>query len=593
MTLAPPLLAAVLCCAPPAGDGEAGRTARPPRPNVVIVMADDMGYSDAGCMGGEIRTPHLDALAADGLRFTRFYNAGRCCPTRSSLLTGHYPHAAGMGWMISDRGLPGYAGSLRKDRPTLAELLGPAGYRTYMSGKWHVSPDTGQHGSRDNWPLARGFDRFYGTISGGGDYYDPITLVRGDTAISAFDDPLRPAEYRADGSGYHYTDAIADEAVRMVADHAAGRGIGGGNDPNDPFLLYVAFTAPHWPLHVSQERIDRYDGVYGGGFDAVRKVRLAKMKALGLLPEDAALSAPPEPWETIPRDEREWEAACMAAYAGMITQMDAGIGRLLAELERTGAAENTLVLFLQDNGGSAEEMGRNNPHTPRADRPTKPPLPMDVVRSRRTYVTRLGWPMRRGTNVMPGPPDTFVAYGESWANVSNTPFRKYKKWVHEGGIATPLIARWPAGMRDDLAGGLVRDRTHLIDLAPTLLELAGAEYPEEFGPGRTKPLSGRSLTADLRGEMRIAVVDERPLFWEHEGNRAVSRPDGAGDWKLVAGSGGPWELYDLADDRNEERDLSAERPEVARELAALWDDWAAANDVLPLGGWQGKQGGRR
>ena len=561
----------------------------PPRPNVVVILADDMGFSDAGCLGSAIRTPHLDALAADGLRFTRFYNTGRCCPTRASLMSGHYPHAAGMGWMITDRGGPGYAGSLRKDRPTLAELLRPVGYRTYMAGKWHLTPHTGRYGPKDNWPLARGFDRFYGTITGAGDYWDPATLVRRNEVISAFADPLRPAEFRPDGSGYHYTDATADEAVRFVKDHAVKNA---ETDAADPFLLYVAFTAPHWPLHAPPGLIDSYDGAFDGGWQAVREARRARQRELGVLAADVDLPPPALAWDEVPEDRRAWEADCMEVYAAMVTQMDAGIGRLLVELDRTGAAENTLVLFLQDNGGCAEGMGRDGEFVPRPDEPTADPIPLDRPRSKRTYTTREGFPMRRGVNVTPGPPDTFLAYGEGWANASNAPFRLYKHWVHEGGISTPLIARWPAAMREELGGTVVRDRGHLIDIAPTLLELAGAAYPAEFAGNETKPLPGRSLAPVLRGEMRAAVLDDRPLFWEHEGNRAVSRPDGEGDWKLVALENRPWELYDLATDRTETTDLAASRPEVVAELSALWDDWAAANDVLPLSGWRGPAGGK-
>ena len=585
MTLAPLLLACVV--AAPAEPAAAPSTdAAPPRPNVVIVMADDMGFSDPGCYGGEIRTPHLDGLAENGVRFSRFYNTGRCCPTRASLLSGHYPHAAGMGWMTGERDLPGYAGSLRKDRPTIAELLKPAGYRTYMSGKWHVSPHMSPRGPKDNWPIARGFDRYYGTISGGGDYWDPVSLVRDEQPISPFADPLRPAEFKADGSGFHFTDAIADEAVRFVSDHAK-------QHADDPFLLYVAFTSPHWPLHAPPELIDSYDGAYDGGFPQARQARLAKQKASGLLPEDTGLAPMPRPWSQVPEGEREWEQACMATHAAMVTQMDAGIGRLLDELERTGVAENTVVMFLSDNGASAEPMGRNGEFTPRPDAPTGEPMPPEAVRPRRSYLTREGYPLRRGVNVMPGPPDTFITFGESWANVSNTPFRRYKMSSHEGGIATPLIVRWPAGTPDELRGGFVRDRSHLIDLTPTLLELSGADYPAEYGGGSTKPLPGRSLAPDLRGDMQIAVLDERPLFWEHQGNRAVNRPDGEGNWKLVAENGGPWELYDLSEDRIESNDLSAEMPERVAALSALWDEWAAANDVLPLGGWRGKPKPRR
>ncbi|MEM9702499.1 MAG: sulfatase-like hydrolase/transferase, partial [Planctomycetota bacterium] len=356
-----------------------------------------------------------------------------------------------------------------------------------------------------------------------------------------------------------------------------------------PFLLYVAFTAPHWPLHASPDAIAKYDSVYDAGFEAIREARYRRQLESGLLPESVSLSPLPRPWAEVPEDERAWEAACLATHAAMVEQMDAGIGRLLAELERTGVAENTVVMFLSDNGGSPEGMGRDRPFTPGPDEPTGKPVAPAVIRKRRTYLTRAGYPLRRGKNVMPGPPDTFVTFGESGANVANTPFRLYKADVHEGGISTPLIVRWPAGLRPERRGGFVRDRTHLIDLAPTLLELAGAEYPAEFGGSETRPLPGRSLAGLFAGSLTPGV-GQRALYWEHEGYRAIQRigPTDGRDWKLVAVENGPWELYDLAVDRAEQLDLAAERPRVVRELAALWQRWAEANDVLPLGGWKSR-----
>ncbi len=317
----------------------------PKQPNIVVIMSDDMGFSDLGCYGGEIATPNLDALAAGGLRFTQFYNTARCCPTRASLLTGLYPHQAGVGHMMEDKGaaFPGYRGNLNNSCRTIAEVLKPARYRTYAVGKWHVTRFAGKDGPKENWPLGRGFDRYYGTIHGAGSFYDPSSLVRDDTMISPYTDP----QYKP--TTYYYTDAISDHAVRFVGDHAK-------DQPKKPFFLYVAYTAAHWPMHALSEDIKKYAGKFDGGYEPIRKARFEKSAKLGLIDPKQGMSQQAGDWDKV--TDKKWEAAGMEVYAAMVDRMDQGIGKLIAELKRTGQFENTLVLFLQDNGGCAEAMGR-------------------------------------------------------------------------------------------------------------------------------------------------------------------------------------------------------------------------------------------
>jgi arylsulfatase A-like enzyme len=528
-----------------------------PRPNIIIILSDDMGYSDVGCYGGEIRTPTLDRLAAGGLRFTQFYNAARCCPTRAALLTGLYPHQAGVGHMMEDRGREGYRGNLNRSCVTLAEALKPAGYRCYAVGKWHVTRHTRPEGPKDQWPLQRGFDRFYGTIHGAGSYFDPSTLVRDNQMITAFTDP----EYKP--ASFYYTDAIADQAVRFITEHHKSH-------PGQPFFLYVAFTAAHWPLHAKPQDIERYRNRYDAGYQAVRQARFAKQQQLGLIPPQTQLSPLAGRWDQV--THRAWEARCMEVYAAQVDAMDQGIGRIVAALEQIGQLPNTALFYLQDNGACAENVGRTG-HTNRADRPTLPPLSPDFFQQgSRPRQTRDGWPVLSGTGVMPGPPDTFIAYGRAWANVSNTPFREYKHWVHEGGICTPLIVHWPGGTA--ARGELRHQPGHVIDLMPTCLELAGASYPERYNGHSITPMEGRSLVPAFDNR----PIDRPALYWEHEGNRAVRQ----GRWKLVAKSpAGPWELYDLETDRSEMNDLAQREPERVRAMAALWEAWARRSHVLP------------
>lgn len=544
------------------------------RPNLILIMSDDMGYSDLGCYGGEIETPNLDALAAGGVRFTQFYNTARCCPTRAALLTGLYPHQAGIGHMMNDRGLPGYRGELSKRAVTIAEALKPSGYRAYVAGKWHVTqsvaPDN--DAAKHNWPLQRGFDRFYGTIHGAGSFYDPNTLTRDNTFISPHADP----EYQPEDS-FYYTDAINDHASRFIAEHAR-------DHSGSPFFLYIAHTAAHWPMHAKEKDIAKYKGRYDAGYDAIRAARVEKMRALGLI-DPRWRTAPQEggAWEEVP--DRDFELRCMEVYAAMIDCLDQGIGRIITTLKNTGQYENTLILFLQDNGGCAEGMGRKDDEPPpaRADRPTLPPLAADYLQPDMIpKQTRDGYPMRQGYGVLPGGPDTFHGYGRAWANVSNTPFREYKHWVHEGGISTPLIAHWPKGIGTESQGEgekgrLVHFPAHLIDIMATCVDIGEATYPQEFKGNPITPMEGTSLKPFLISPSSPPSIT-RSLYWEHEGNRAVHD----GQWKLVAkGPQGPWELYDMASDRTEQTDLAAIHPDRVQTMAADWEKWAKHAQVTP------------
>ncbi|WP_337176782.1 arylsulfatase [Paludisphaera sp.] len=544
-----------------AGEGEA----KAKRPNIVIVLSDDMGFSDLGCYGGELTTPNLDGLASGGVRFTQFYNTARCCPTRASLLTGLYPHQAGVGHMMADRGHDGYRGVLNRDSATIAEVLRPAGYRAYMVGKWHVSRFVGPNGDRATWPLGRGFEKFYGTITGAGSYFDPSNLCRQETLITPENDP----EYRPES--YYYTDALADNAAKYIREHQA-------ESPDRPFFLYVAFTAAHWPMHAPDADVARYEGKYDSGYAPVREARVARMKELGLIPPDAEAAPPSDDWDDV--EDKAREARGKEVYAAMVEKMDAGVGRIVAQLKDSGALDDTLILYLQDNGACAEETGRQAPQDPAEG--LEPMGPDDLqLRGSPPMQTRDGRQVRTGPGVMPGPADTFVAYGRGWANVSNTPFREYKHWTHEGGISTPLIAHWPAGIKAEREGKLEPQPGHLIDLMATCVDLAGAEYPAEVDGRPIKPREGVSLRPAFDG---LPLDRPSPIFWEHEGNRAVRE----GDWKLVAKEGGPWELYNIAADRAELHDLAAEHPDRAKTMAAAWDAYAARADVLPLGGWRAR-----
>ena len=534
--------------------------AAPKRPNIIVILSDDMGYSDIGCFGGEIPTPNIDALAAGGVRLTRFYNTSRCCPTRASLLTGLYPHQAGMGHMTgrdNDGQFPAYSGDLSKETRTIAEVLKPAGYRNYAVGKWHVCNNIANNGPKHNWPLSRGFDTFYGMVSGGGSFFDPWTLCRDNILISPFADP----DYKPET--YYFTDAVTDHAVRNLKEHTSGHA-------KQPFFMYVAYTAAHWPLHALPADIAKYKGAYDKGYEPIAKARYERAARQGVIDTKQPPAPLPITWESVANKKRE--SACMEVYAAMVDRMDQGIGKIVATLKEQGNLDNTLIVYLQDNGACAEDQGRNRVPLrldgPRPAKPTLLPRTAEALSGGLIPIqTRDGFPVRQGPSVMPGDADTYVAYGRGWAAVGNTPFREYKHWVHEGGISTPLVAHWPASIK---AKGAIRNTPgHLIDIMATCVDISGAEYPKAI-----PAMEGRSLVPVFAGRRPA----ERPLFWEHEGNRAVS----AGDWKAVAkGPAGNWELYNTFNDRVESRDLAQVQPNRLRYLVTLWEGYAQRTGVLP------------
>lgn len=533
------------------------------QPNIILIMSDDMGFSDLGCYGGEIQTPHLNRLAEGGVRMSQFYNAGRCCPTRASLLTGLYPHQAGIGHMMEDRGHDGYRGDLNNRSVTIAQVLKPAGYRTYAVGKWHVTRHSQPEGPKHNWPLHRGFDRFYGTITGAGSFYDPGTLTRDDTMISPFADP----EYQP--KQYYYTDAISDHAIRFIDEHARAQ-------TQQPFFMYMAYTSAHWPMHALPEDVAKYKGKYDAGYESARQARFLRMKQMGLIAKNAELSRTVGEWTQV--KDKAWEARCMEVYAAMIDRMDQGIGRVVGTLEKNGMLQNTLILFLQDNGGCQEGIGRQA-QPPKSNEQTYPVIAQDALRlDVIPKQTRDGKAVLQGQGIMPGGPNDYIAYGEAWANVSNTPHREYKHFVHEGGISTPLIAHWPVGIPAAQKGRITAQPGHLIDLMATCADVAGAKYPAEFNGQKIQPMEGVSLTPAFQGRSS----DTRSIFWEHEGNRAHR----AGAWKLVAKENKPWELYNIDQDRAEQHDLAAAEPERVKSMAEAWKRWAARASVLPLGTWK-------
>ena len=503
-------------------------TKRPP--NILIIMADDMGYSDIGSYGSEISTPNLDLLAKNGLRFRNFYNAARCCPTRASLLTGLYPHEAGMGGMVSSvKSTPAtgpYQGYLNENCVTMAEVLGQAGYQTYMSGKWHVGEKP------EHWPRKRGFQKYFGLISGASSYYE---IIREQSAVRqmVLDDQL----WDPPKEGFYMTDAITDQAVEYLKEHHS-------STPSKPFFMYMAYTAPHWPLHALPEDVRKYEGVYSKGWDELRQSRFARMKELGILDKTYVLSsrdADVPAWEEVD-NKAEWERK-MTVYAAMIDRMDQGIGRVIQELKATNEWDNTLIFFLSDNGGCAENVaGRklNNPAVAIGDK------------------------------------GSYVAYDEPWANASNTPFRKYKQWTFQGGIATPFIAHWPRGIKNK--GAIRPEVGHITDLMKTCLDVAGATYPTEYKGNSLLPLRGESLLPVFKSE---SAGKERTLYWEHFGSEAIRK----GDWKLVTGKANSnWELYNLAQDPVEEHDLSSRYPEKVQELKQMYSTWAAEVGVKPTSG---------
>ncbi len=512
------------------------------RPNIVLIMADDMGFSDIGCYGGEIETPHLDQLAAHGVRFTHFYNTARCCPTRASLMTGLHPHETGIGHMTNspknkefDFGpeFPGYRGFLNRHCMTIAEVLKEAGYATLMTGKWHLGIN-----DRSRWPLQRGFEKFYGLLPGASNFFYPehprgITL--GNTPI---DNPPSTTDRR-----FYTTDAFTDYAIRFIQEEKQGQ--------DRPFFLYLAYTCPHWPLHAHQQEVNKYRGKYGMGWDQLRQQRLKRQIEMGLIDPKWKLSENGgRDWDTLSEQKKKEMDLRMAYYAAMIDRMDQNIGKLVQTLKQTGHYDNTLIMFLSDNGGCAEGgiLGGS------AD-------PFNVEQWERTYGS--------------GP-----SYGRVWANASNTPFRKYKHFTHEGGIATPFIAHWPNGISDP--NRWFRESATLIDIMPTVLDLTGATYPERYNDHPLVPLTGVSLKPAFLGQ---SLRRSAPLFFEHENNAAMI----LGDWKLVGTRvsvpDGPddakWELYNLREDRTEMNNLAEKYPQIVRDMSEQWKKWAQKANVYP------------
>jgi arylsulfatase len=489
------------------------------RPNIVIIMADDMGYSDLGCYGSEINTPNIDRLAANGMRMTQFYNTSRCCPTRAALLTGVYQHEAGVGFMTGNDGTPAYQGFLNRQTATIAELLRANGYTTLMSGKWHV-------GSRpQHWPTKRGFDRFYGIPEGGGVYFYPFQKPRSVV--------LDEAEIAVD-TFYYSTDAINDYAVRFLEEQKGSL---------KPFFLYVAHIAPHFPLQAFPEDVARYRGKYLEGYAAIRRQRFESMKLKGILPSDAELSPPDDliqEWNSLTEGQKDTADLKMAIYAAQIERMDMGIGDIVDKLKEIGEYDNTVIIFLSDNGASPEVTVEGE---------------------------ALSGPI--------GSVNSYASVGRAWANVSNTPFRYYKHWVHEGGISTPFILQYPALLR---AATIERRVGHVMDLMPTCLDLGRSLYPAAYQGDTLEPLKGKSLMPLLRQQ---PIERQQPLFWEHRGNRAVR----LGDWKLVSRhteGRDEWELYNIAEDRAELHNRAEAQPDQVREMAAMYAQWAEEVGVLPI-----------
>lgn len=513
------------------------------QPNVVLVLADDLGFSDLGCYGGEIETPTLDSLATNGIRLAQFYNTPRCSPSRASMLTGLHPHQTGIGILTSDDRPRGYSGSLNDQCVTLAEVLGNGGYQTYLSGKWHVS--SSHRSPNGAWPTERGFDEFFGTLSGSGSYYQPSTLTRGGE--SAQDETL--------DDDFNYTDAISSEAEYFIRNHHQSK-------PEKPFFLYVAYTAPHWPLHAPEGDIAKYEGRFDSGWDSLRRERFERLIDGGLIDQKWRLSdrdPTQPPWSH--EGDKDWNTRRMEVYAAQVDRMDQGIGQIVSALRDTGDLDNTLFIFLSDNGACAEEL---------------PPIPLPKYRLRSDIFptqTRSGEDVLIGNSpeIVPGSENTFASYGRSWANLSNSPFRLYKRWAHEGGIASPFIVHWPNGL--SRRGSIVNAPFQLTDVMPTILDVASVAYPEELDGRVPLPLEGRSMLPVWRG----VTVPPVPQYWEHIGNAAVRE----GNWKLVRNYPNEWELYQIYDDRTELVDVANDHPAVAERLRNLYETWAKRIGVIP------------
>jgi len=514
------------------------------KPNIIVVMVDDMGFSDLSSYGSEINTPNIDKLATNGLQFTQFYNAGRCCPSRASLLTGLYAHKTGLGYMTAqDYGKPGYRADMNTECVTIAETLKEAGYGTYMAGKWHVNLNFKPEESKHNWPLQRGFDKFFGTLIAAGSYWNPLTLVEGNEYVQASDD-------------FYYTEAITDKSIDYITQH----------DTEKPFFLYMAYTAPHWPLHAREEAIAKHRGKFSEGWDVLREKRHQKLKDLGIVDANTVLPARDEKniaWESV--ENKEWEQTRMEAYAGTIEHLDQGIGKLVTSLKEQGKLDNTIIFFLSDNGGDKTEhingmIGNSG----------KPWSVMNYVPTH----TKKGELVISGDypGVALGPDTTYGGYGLKWANLSNTPFKKFKTYMHEGGISAPLLVHWPAGIQ--AKNELRKQPAHIIDIMATCLDIANVDYPKTFNDNVIKPIDGKSMLPIFKNDSKVHDT----LYWEHQGNKAIR----IGDWKLVSKlEKNKWELYNLAIDRTETKNLSTQQPKRVAQLRKAYNTWAKASNVEP------------
>ncbi|MDO5571331.1 MAG: arylsulfatase [Bacteroidales bacterium] len=533
--------------------------AKDKRPNILIILADDLGYSDLGCYGGEINTPNIDMLAKEGLRFNSFYNTSRSCPTRASLLTGLYQHQAGIGRMTFNDNLPGYKGTLSHNAVTIAEVLKDNGYHTGMIGKWHIAETPLRKDQREwlahhvyheefadkvNYPVNRGFENFYGTIYGVVDYFDPFSLVNGD-------EPVKEVP-----SDYYITNALSDSAVVYLDRYSKDE---------KPFFMYLSYTAPHWPLHALPEDIAKYEDTYKNGWQYIREKRYEKMKSLGIFDGcDNYLTERQfkDKWED--NKDKEWDARAMAVHAAMVDRMDKGIGNVIQALKRNNQLDNTLIIFLSDNGCSNEDCQNYSPGE--NDRP-------DMTRDGRQIV----YPHNK--EVLPGSETSYASLGARWANAANTPFRFWKAKSYEGGICTPMIAYWPKGIKKQ-KGKISSQKGHVIDIMATCIDLANAKYPQEYNGNQIIPLEGKSLLPIFKKGKREG---HEYIAFEHFNEKALISNDG---WKIVkvSGKNSKWELYNLNIDRTEMHNVATDYPDILENLVQKYDQWSKRCMVEPFPG---------
>lgn len=493
------------------------------KPNIVLIMADDMGFSDLGCYGSEISTPNLDRLAAEGTRLKQCYNNGICAPSRTSLLTGQYPHKAGIGFFNRDLGLPAYQGYLNKESLTLGEALKTGGYTTIMSGKWHVGNEP------DKWPLQRGFDKFFGFIDGGLSYFDTKPILKGGPFSSKLYEGNK--EFTITDKNHYLTDALTDKAIGYLKEQ----------DNNQPFFLYMAYNAPHWPMHAKPVDIEKYKGKYDLGWDSLRTIRHQKLLKLGLVDKnqtavkDNSLPA----WNKLTYDEKQMWVKKMEVYAAMVDNLDQNIGKLLKHLEATNLLDNTLIIFISDNGAEDWDFSK-----------------MDFA------INRSSGPV--------GSAGSNESYTKNWAQVSNMPMRSYKSSPYEGGVSSPFIARFPKVIPANVIqqGGI-----HLVDFMPSLLEIAGVTYPSTYQNNTVYPMVGESFISKIKNN---SWSRRNPIFYEWAGNRSIID----GKWKMVSTyPKNQWELYDLENDRTESKDLAKSFPAIVEKLDNAYQLWARKNDV--------------